>query len=121
MGKRLTPEERKARELTEKALLEGVRKFAKVLGFACYHTHRSQFSEPGWPDLALSKGPRLIFAELKRELEKPSPHQVEWLNRLSAAGVETYLWRPSDWYKGEIDDILLHGPNVLHLSAWVAA
>jgi hypothetical protein len=33
---------------------------------------------------------------LKREKTKPTPDQVEWLDRLSRAGGECYLWRPSD-------------------------
>lgn len=106
--------------MTEKQLLEGIRKESKVFGWAAYHTHRSQFSEPGWPDLVLSKGRRMIFAELKRELEKASPHQVMWLDRLADAGMEVYLWKPSDWYRGEIDEILLRGPSPTCQSMWVA-
>ena len=39
--------------------------------------------------------PRVVFAELKRETGKLTPAQTEWLDDLAAAGVETYLWRPS--------------------------
>lgn len=79
---------------------------AKALGFGVYHTHRSDRSEPGFPDLTLAKPGRLIFAELKRQTGRVSTYQAWWLNELSLSvrGVETYVWRPSDW--PEIERIL---------------
>lgn len=50
----------------------------------------------GWPDLCLVRD-RVIFAELKKEGEKPSERQEMWLSALRAAGQETYVWRPSDF------------------------
>ena len=50
----------------------------------------------GWPDLFAVKGPTLLAAELKREEGKTKPEQDEWLEKLAGAGVEVFVWRPSD-------------------------
>lgn len=88
-----------------------------------YHTHRSDRSPAGFPDLVLVHPPagRLIFAELKRQKRsKTSPAQVEWLEGLEqvryAAGdyeqvpafepVRVYLWRPLDLLDGTIEAAL---------------
>lgn len=60
-----------------------------------YHTLRSKGSRSGFPDRVLVRD-RLVAAELKTETGKPTDAQREWLDGLSAAGIETYLWRPSD-------------------------
>lgn len=60
-----------------------------------YHTLRSKGSRSGFPDRILVRE-RLIAVELKTEQGKPTDAQREWLDGLAAAGVETYLWRPSD-------------------------
>lgn len=73
---------------------------ARLMGWRVYHTHDSRRSAPGWPDLALVRD-RLVMAELKTETGRVSPEQQQWLALLTAAGVETYLWRPSD-----LDDVL---------------
>lgn len=81
---------------TEKQWMEEVRKLANQLGWLTYHPHRSERSQPGFPDLTLVRE-RVIFAELKRHdaSAKLSPHQVIWRDRLLAAGAEWYLWRPA--------------------------
>lgn len=59
----------------------------------------------GWPDLTLVKGQRLVFAELKRDGEKPSPEQEAWLEALRRVpGVEVYVWTPKGW--PEIERVL---------------
>ena len=83
---------------------------ARVLGWKVHHNYDSRKSNrrnansPGCPDLILCRDhttrggrARLIFAELKREGEKPRDDQREWAAILEACGVEVYLWRPSDW------------------------
>ncbi len=72
---------------------------AQLRGWLVYHTHDSRRSAPGFPDLVLSlaRPPRLIFAELKTDHGRLTPDQVEWMSRLGAVGVETYLWRPQDF------------------------
>lgn len=52
----------------------------------------------GWPDLLLwhEQQQRVVAAELKSERGPVRPEQLEVLASLEAAGIETYVWRPSD-------------------------
>lgn len=50
----------------------------------------------GWPDLVFLREGEFFVAELKRETGKTTPEQDEFLRLLKTAGVETYVWRPSD-------------------------
>lgn len=68
---------------------------AKTLGWTSYHTLRSKGSRSGFPDRTLFRD-RVIFAELKTIKNKPTDEQVMWLDGLSRAGGEVYLWRPDD-------------------------
>lgn len=71
---------------------------AKLSGWTCYHTYRSDKSEPGFPDLLLVRPQRVIFAELKTDRGKLSQPQRRWLELLGGCdSVETYLWRPMMW------------------------
>lgn len=83
--------------VTEKDFQRQVLDLAGIYGWSSYHPMLSKWSERGWPDLALCRPPRLVFAELKRETGKTSEHQDRWLDLLGACpSVEVYLWRPSD-------------------------
>lgn len=126
-----------ARAMTEAQLLDAVlgtpRKpgLALALGWRGYHTHRSQHSPAGFPDLALVKDGRLVFAELKTERGKTTDDQDAWLEDLGMVAasavnvdsltddshadrviadpvVEVYLWRPTDLLDGTIGRILGH-------------
>lgn len=70
---------------------------ARLLGWAYYHTRDSRRSPHGFPDLVLSRPPRLVFAELKRERGQPTAEQYDWLERLRTSGQEAYCWWPSQW------------------------
>ena len=70
---------------------------AESHGWLVYHTHNSRGSQPGFPDLVMARGQRVIFAELKSNLGRVRPEQQQWLDTLLAAGQEAYLWRPRDW------------------------
>lgn len=91
-------------ELKESDFQEWLRQLAEVYGYMFYHTHRSQFSPSGFPDIVmvrLEPKPRLIFIELKTDDLKhsqPSIDQWVWLYILQHIGkpVECFLWRPSD-------------------------
>ncbi len=53
--------------------------------------------DPGYPDLTMVRGNRLIFAELKTDAGKATDQQVEWLSALNAVEHRTaQLWRPHD-------------------------
>jgi hypothetical protein len=70
-----------------------------VLG---YHTHMSARSHRGFPDWVFA-GPRgVLWRELKREKEKPTPTQQRWLTALSEAGQDAAVWRPSDLLCGDV-------------------
>lgn len=56
---------------SEDDFAQAVRDYAKLMGFMHYHTHRSDRSEPGFPDCVMVRGSRLIFAELKRDNAAP--------------------------------------------------
>lgn len=93
------------RSMTEAQLQARVVKQAKTLGWShIYHTRFSLKSAAGYPDLHMVRGERSVFAELKREREKPTPAQESWLEALRTAGHEAYVWRPSD--EPEIERVL---------------
>ena len=107
MPKRLTDKERLLREIPEKAFMEQIREIAIVSGWMTYHTHNSQRSEPGWPDLALYKDRRLVFIETKRQIGRVTPEQQTWIDALNTVdgAVQAYIFRPSDW--DQIHEVLL--------------
>ena len=100
--------------MTEDALLATVKAMAKQLGWLVYHTHDSRRSDAGLPDIIAVRKGVLIFAELKREGQKPTPAQNEWIGALATVQAEAehwvsdvpkpfvdrpvrvYVWRPSD-------------------------
>lgn len=93
--------------VTEKQLLEAVRDLARLTGWLVYHTHDSRRSEPGFPDLVMTRRGRLIFAELKSEKGRLTPQQHEWMDALvGRKDWEVYLWRPADWTSGHIERLL---------------
>ena len=87
-----------ALDLQEKQFLALVRELAQWCGWRVYHTHDSRRSPAGFPDLVLVRRPIVILAELKAARGRLTPEQRAWLEALGQCpGVETYLWRPSDW------------------------
>ena len=60
----------------------------------------------GFPDLLVihPNAARIVAAELKTNTGRQTDRQREWLRDLKAAGVETYVWRPSSWF--DMDDAL---------------
>jgi hypothetical protein len=84
-------------EVSEKQWQRTVEELARLRGWLRYHTRDSRGSEPGFPDLVLVRGRRLLFVELKTAKGKPSPEQLLWMNALRETPAEVYLWRPADW------------------------
>lgn len=70
---------------------------ARLLGWSVFHPYDSRRSAPGFPDLTMVKGDRLVFVEVKTERGKETPAQESWSTMLALAGAEVYLWRPSHW------------------------
>ena len=84
--------------LTEEQWLAQVRALATQHDWLTYHPLRSQGSEPGWPDLACLKPPRLVLAELKTDRGRLTPAQQHWLTALQqVTTIATHLWRPEHW------------------------
>jgi hypothetical protein len=85
----------------EKAFMADVIRYAKQQGWRCYHTHNSRKSEPGFFDLVMVRGCRLVFAELKANSEW-TPAQREWYGAMCAVAamnvnIDVFVWYPSDW------------------------
>ena len=103
-----------ANDMSEKALLAHVRNAAKKLGWLCYHTHRSDRSEAGFPDLVLIRNGRIIFMELKVEdlkKGKIKDDQQRWIDALlEVCGKNHQIFvmvcRPSNWLSGFIEQLL---------------
>lgn len=116
MSARLTAEDHRLRSITEEQWLKTVIGCALTFGWDYYHPPKAGVRangsvrpvKAGFPDLTLIRGPRLVFAELKRETGKTTPAQDAWLAALAATGVETYLWRPSDF--AEVRAVLRRRP-----------
>lgn len=87
---------------SEAAFQQALTNMATAFGWRWYHTHRSDRSPRGFPDLVLVRGVDLIFAELKTDKGVVSGPQQEWIDSLGrvafiADNVSVYLWRPADW------------------------
>lgn len=62
----------------------------------------------GFPDLVLvHRHHGVVFAELKNEAGEVSADQQVWLERLTEAGAEVYVWRPRHFE--HIHDVLAGG------------
>lgn len=77
---------------------------AMLLGWQVNHQRPAQVGgrwltatqgHTGFPDLVLAHPTRgVIFAELKTQRGRLSPHQQAWQHALIAGGAECYVWRP---------------------------
>ncbi len=86
------------KHLAETPFQEQVIELAQRAGWWWWHDTDSRRNRSGLPDLILVRPPRIVFAELKREKGRVRPKQATVLELLSRCpGVESYLWRPSDW------------------------
>ncbi len=79
--------------------------FAESQGWLCYHTYDSRRSTPGFPDLVMLRGHRVVVAELKTGNKKTTPEQDRWSKAWLDAGAQAYEWRPGD--ESEIERVLL--------------
>jgi len=104
------------RRVRESAFQAMVMELASLLQWASAHFHDSRREvrpgvfvgdrdAQGFPDLVLARD-RVVFAELKRQGERPRAEQTDWLNALARAGEETYLWTLDDL--DEISAVLGH-------------
>jgi hypothetical protein len=82
--------------MSEEELQAEVKKYALMFGWSYYHTRDSRGSDEGFPDTVMLRKRRQVIAELKKEGEKPTPGQMEWMQRFGECGAECYVWRPTD-------------------------
>lgn len=90
----------------EAVLQSFVRVECRRCGLLHYHPHRSDRSEPGFPDSVIVGPGGVLFRELKSATGRPSPDQVVWLQRLREAGADADIWTPADKYSGRISNEL---------------
>lgn len=93
--------------MNESEFQDAVIEYARIYGWRVAHFRPARTASgwrtavaadgKGFPDLTMVRGTRLAVAELKGERGRVGPDQQAWLDALKAAGVETYIWRPSDW------------------------
>ncbi len=93
----------RARAMTEAELQACVENAARYRGWRTYHTHDSRRSQPGFPDLVLVFGSRILFRELKTMTGRLRPEQDAWLRDLKTAGADTDIWRPIHWLDGTVE------------------
>ena len=91
-------------KMSEKAYQDQIVQLAKANNWLVYHTYDSRRSEPGFPDLIMVKGRRLIAIEVKKEGKKTTPAQDMWISAMNLV-VSTSAWvaRPSDWEDVKLD------------------
>lgn len=82
--------------VTERAFQAAVVALLRACGWLCFYDTEPRRSVKGWPDLVAVRE-RIIFVELKTTRGRLRPEQRDWLDRLRAAGAETYVWRPTEW------------------------
>lgn len=91
-----------AKTMRERELSELIRDACNRLKLRAYHTHDSRRSDRGWPDLVIAGRDRVIFRELKTETGRLSVDQVLWIEDLTRCGLHADVWKPSQWFSGQI-------------------
>lgn len=90
------------RLMPEGELQNGVFKLCSLLGIWWYHVTDSRKDRAGFPDLVLVGRRGGLFRELKREDKNPTAIQSEVGLRMSRAGWDWDVWRPSDLASGRV-------------------
>jgi VRR-NUC domain-containing protein len=91
---------RVARGTPEDDLLTAVLDAARALGWLAYHVRRSdralQQGDPGFPDVILARGGRVLALELKAQGGRVAAEQWVWIHALDGATVDARVIYPSD-------------------------
>ena len=91
----------------EKDFQRTVIHLAELTGWLFHYVPDSRMCPPGYPDLFLVRGKRMLFRELKTGTGKLRPKQEQFINAIKEAGGDVKVWRPCDWE--EIKDTLENG------------
>ncbi len=83
---------------SEKKFSQRVYDLARALQWKVvrFPTWTPTYTSPGFPDLTMVRGNRLVFAELKMPGNRASELQRGWLDALDLVA-EVYVWYPNDW------------------------
>ena len=102
--------------ISEKDLQDAVIAYMRQVGWLVAHFRPARTIEgwrtpvaadgEGFPDVIALRGNRELVIEFKSATGKPMPKQRAWMAAFEQAGVDTYLWRPSDWINGVIDEVV---------------
>lgn len=102
--------------LSEAELQQSVVQMAHLYGWLVHHGRPARTAngwctpitgDVGFPDLVLVREGIIIFCELKSAEGRISTQQKKWLEQLSNNhSVRAVVWRPRDWFSGEITEIL---------------
>lgn len=96
-----------ARSMPEdRVLLPRVIAVCKQVGLLWYHTHRSDRSPAGYPDLHIVGLGADLYRELKKESGAVTEAQQVWLGSLEELGYDVGVWRPSDLLSGRVAEQL---------------
>lgn len=95
----------------ERRFTDRCKRYARRGGWLPYHNLHAKGSDPGFPDLFLMRGNRIVIAELKVDTAV-TPWQDVWLSWWRCLAlvsgpflrIEVYVWRPADW--PEIEAVL---------------
>lgn len=105
-----TPEPATNQTMSETEFQDALIEAAQYAGWLVHHDRPARTADgkwrtaiqgdPGFPDLLLvhKRTGYVIAAELKSAKGTTDADQERWLARFDAAGIETHLWRPADFY-----------------------
>lgn len=96
-----------ALRVSEKAFQGQVERYARMMGWRCFHTWNSMRSVAGFPDLICLRGGEMVVAELKSATGKTTEAQEQWLFSFRAVpGARVFVWRPDDESWAQIEEVL---------------
>ena len=89
---------------TEKQFSDAVVELATLLGWKVKRDPmwRATAASPGYPDLTMTNGKQIVFAELKVGKNVPTQPQREWIALLRSVtskytDITVAVWTPDDW------------------------
>jgi hypothetical protein len=90
-------------KMTESQLQASILDLCRTRRLLAFHVRDSRKSVGvGFPDLVVAGVGGVLFRELKNDVLQPTPEQMTWLGTLEAGGADAALWRPEQWYAGDI-------------------
>ena len=107
---------------SERAWQDQVLDLARLYGWLVHHcrpapNRRGRYATPiqgapGFPDLVLARGGRVVFAELKTDSRSSelTADQTRWRDALLGSGVEWFCWRPR--HLGEVREALAPAASI---------